>query len=711
MRTALVLLAVTLAGACHKDRAPDPQPTPTFDQCRGDAASFTRQAFLAIAGRRPKSQAEVDVYVDLFTAAETRGDDPRATVARAIANRPEVGERWVDLVMDALHVQRLDYQNEAACWDNALHAQVDPALATAVRDSRATAGGGSAFTMLDLARSALALDDLSPIYRAQIFSLVQHEIPAANVEDPAIAELARRADFGATFDSAYLHRDIVCLGCHTSSHSVTDNDDPALDRHWPAPGLPEDGVYGPSPISVASAHAMFRFDGSVSRHGSLRPWGWSEQCGSFAANVPDDVAGIDARFASIRGKRATVFDLEAALGRGFEALRGHGPTLDANGAIADPDAALAWLVTLKITEDVWRQATGTRLTIANYFPRNEAASKLLTSLATTLTTHGYSLKELLVAIAITDYFDRAPPEAACGASPYSYPNVFDPWVTSDADPERRLNGPGDAVTAIDARTLIHMTGAALEWTPPPHASRFPDYGETGCEDTCSTLQQECNNFGQCCTTVAAACADKGLDPTVEVPFEEGVGVFLRNSEQGFRGLDFQARLMWEDRYARCARPAWMSADFLDRLATVGATTTGATAADLIAALKDRLVGEPTIDDGAERAALEAMIGGPLEAPAAMIGAVKLRVVCGALVASPQYLLQGIAGRGGERPKLTPTDAGYAAACAELAAQGLVTCGDDSLTLTTAARTRTAPSTWSAPVVDRVRRGRAATRRP
>ena len=56
-----------------------------------------------------------------------------------------------------------------------------PALAIAIRDRSASQGGdGSPFTMLDLARSSLALDDLTPIYRGQLFSLVSHPIPAAN---------------------------------------------------------------------------------------------------------------------------------------------------------------------------------------------------------------------------------------------------------------------------------------------------------------------------------------------------------------------------------------------------------------------------------------------------------------------------------------------------------------------------------------------------
>ncbi len=681
-----ILLALGLAGCsgCGSD-AEVPSDTPpvpedggpdrrTFDQCDGDGPSFVRQAFLALAGRRPRSQAEVDVYADLYRQAVEQGRNAPEIVARAIMTRPEFAERWVDVVMDALHVQRLDIQSEVDCWDSGLRGTTSPALALSVRGKPATqSADGMTFTMLDLARSAIALDDLTPIYRGQLFSLASHPIPAANV--PIVeAELARRADFGARFDASYLHRDVVCLGCHTSESSVTNADDPAVDRHWPVPGNAEKAVYGVSTgIAVERAHAVFRVRNFLNNNsGGTRPWGWVARCGAWNApgGIPDDPAGVDAKLAGITGLRPTVFDLDAALMRGFQALRTSGAPA---AALADPDAALAWLVTLKITEDVWRQVTGTQLTIANYFPRNQASSDLLYALAGRFVTSGYSLKALLVAIVSSDYFNRIPPDGACGEQPYSYPAVFDPWVTSDSDPARRQNGPGDAVTPVDGRTLISAAAGALEWPAPPSATRFPDYGEPFCvEDTCGELQQACG-VGQCCATYQAGCVMNGLLPSEELPFQRAVGLFLRNSERGFRGLDFQARLSWEDRYGACTKPRWVGQDYIDRLAAAGAGTAGATARDAIAALKDRLIGEPAVTDGAEAAALAAIVG-DLDGPASGASADELRRVCGALAGSPQFLLQGIAGRGGPRPLLTPPNAGYDATCAGLAASGIGTPG-------------------------------------
>jgi hypothetical protein len=683
----LAIISLVLAAACGTDHRPDlpgddTQDVP-FTECDGDPASFVRQAMLALDGRRPRSQAEVDVYVDLFNGAKAAGADPAEVVSRAMMDRPEFAERWINTFMDAMHVQRIDVQNEASCWDHPLRSTVDGGLAMAVRSQAATTSGDGkgAWTMADLARSAIVLDDPTPLYRAQLFSMVAHPIPAANVPAKE-AELARRADFGETFDSGFLHRDVVCLSCHNSERSVTDSDDPVTDRHWPVPGLAEKAVYGTSSgIEADRAHAAFRVDGFV--QGSAKPWGWSADCGTFSTTVNDDIAGVDGKLASLTGKRLTVYSLEQSLARGFDKLRGQMPPIGMDGAISDPDAALAWLVTLKITEDVWKRATGTPLTIANYFPRNQASSDLLYKLATTFTQSGYSTKALLVAIVQSDYFNRQPPELGCGKDPYTYPAVFDPWVISDADPVRRGNGPGDAVSAIDARTLTSATSAALDWTAPPAASRFPDYGD-GCEDnTCAQMQSYCNQFQACCNSYKAACMMGGVMPSIEVPFERGVGMFLRNSERGFRGLDFQARLVWEDRYGACTRPTWVTADFIDKLVTTASADASATVGDVAAAIKDRLIGEPSIVDNAEITAIAGLFGASLEMPASKVTAVAARQFCGALLGSPQFLLQGIAGRGGDRPKLTPTEVGYDAVCTDVAthvAGHTVSCAGGRLTL-------------------------------
>ena len=76
---ALVAVGTALTlGACSgcgndtnngTDAGPDGPGDNRFDQCGGDAPSFVRQSFLSLVGRRPKGQAEVNVYADLYKAA------------------------------------------------------------------------------------------------------------------------------------------------------------------------------------------------------------------------------------------------------------------------------------------------------------------------------------------------------------------------------------------------------------------------------------------------------------------------------------------------------------------------------------------------------------------------------------------------------------------------------------------------------------------
>jgi hypothetical protein len=110
--------------------------------------------------------------------------------------------------------------------------------------------------------------------------------------------------------------------------------------------------------------------------------------------------------------------------------------------------------------------------------------------------------------------------------------------------------------------------------------------------------------------------------------------------------------------------------------------------DVVVALKDRLLSDPTVDDAGEQAALEAMLGAGLDMPAASVTGLdnKLRRVCGALLSSPQFLLGGQSLQAAAPvPRLTPTEASFATVCAAVAGRALpenlaVTCADGSLTI-------------------------------
>ncbi|HKE13467.1 MAG TPA: hypothetical protein VKB80_01265 [Kofleriaceae bacterium] len=719
---AALLAAAACTSACggddHDDARPRPDAVVPFTACNGSDQAFVRQAMLAVLGRRPRSQAEVLVYADLMAqvrALAAPTPDPREVVVRALFEDPAYVDRWSEHVMDALKVPRIEDQGQRACYGAAAREPGegidDGSLARTARDTSPRDGGdgGGRFTMLDLLRSALHLDDLSIVYRAHLFAMVSRPIPAANV--PALqAELARREDFGSLFDTTYLNRDLVCLGCHNSEFSVTFRPEPEANRHWPVPGAFESAIYGAA-IGVAPerAHAAFRFMGLVTEPAAsaVRPWEWDRACGSFAPDgVDPDPAGIDGKLASLGGDRLTVFDLEAALARGFDTLATGGLVRDDAGAIADPDAAMAYLVAATIVEGVWREVVGTPLTIANYFPRNRSARDLLTRLTDDFIASRYSLRELLVDITTSDYFNRLPPEAGCGTGPYNMPAVYDPWVTADPDPARRRNGPGDAIAPLSPRVLLRAAHEALGW-PRPFFYAFPEDSTEleVCSDTytCEDMAGACDDQGVCCEAYQIECASPPalVDPPAASlrAFERGMGIFLKRGDKGFRGLDFQARLVLEDAFGSCTNPV-ADPDFVADLVARARADPAATVGDVVAALKDRLTGDarvgdepaasgaPAASDVTERAALEALLGAPLARAASDAPDLEAhaRALCGVLLSSPQFLLGGMAAPDASTiPLLTPEAASYGAICSSVADRDLpgglvLTCGDSALSV-------------------------------
>jgi hypothetical protein len=666
-----------------------PRPEAAWYECQGSEQAFVRRAYQAILGERPRGQAEVNALTDLIAAidqldgtspqaARPRGpaspptDPPRpdtplpvvADLRRArrvvvdlLARRDGYRERWIDVYRDALRVQRLDVQANPACYDATTRGAA-PSLVALVRDQPPDVGGGAGFTLRDLFEASLDADDVSPIYLANLFGMMARSYAGANA-DPVRRELARRSEFGAWFGASYLHRDIVCLGCHNSEASVTFSDDPAQNRFFALPGRPEASLFGASTGPAAAgrddgptrASAVLRFTGLSDTGYGISPWNMASACGQFtpADKLTDDPAHVDGKFGALVGQRASVWGLAASLQAGFRKLRTHGLARGPDGAIPDPDEAFAYLVSASIVEQVWREVIGTPLTIAHYFPRNLAARDTLLGLTEGFIASGYSHRSLLAAILGHPAFNLLPPSASCGAAPYAMPALHDPWVTAETDPRRRGNGPGDGVAFLGSRTLDRLTRRGLGWPEASHEESFPASREA---------------------TTADAQAD--------------IGIFLRNVEPGFRGLDFQALLAWQARVGACARPAKLDRDLVDTLLAAAARRPGSQARDLIVALKDRLLGEPALRSEAEIAALEAMVG-PLDDPAAGVDEGALRAVCGALLSSPQHLLQGhVPPDARTVPALTADEDGYEAVCQRLAAQApdglVIRCAAGSLSV-------------------------------
>ncbi len=650
------MIALVLAG-CGGDPAPRPSPDPgppsgTFETTTplepppppevpgscdaGDAAWVTR-ALTLVLGRRPHSSAEVRTWV---AVVESQG---RQVAVRAMSRTADAQAAWGDWLEDELYVARTGDKLHYSCWGAPRLPPQGGALAAFLRSEPPTAAyPGGAFSMADVLRDALWADDLSVVHPAHLFVRMSRPTVGANVSDEEL-EYNARVNFGEVFLATYLGRNHTCLSCHNSEFSVTP------DRTFPTPGLVDQAVFGsstgrPSPEEI---DAMFAVDGVTSgRRGlsfpGVEPWGMVGQCASFVdpatRPVEPDWIGQDTRYLVLPyGPEGDVWEVSAHLRAGMDAVEGVGLEVAADGAV-DGEAALAMLTAERLAGRAWATAVGAPLTIAHGFPRNEAQRDVLARLARALVDR-WSLADLLVAITSEEAFS---PGVGCGAPPYGLPPLYDPWVTSDEDPERHGNGPGDRVHALPARTALRSAHHALGWPAPSEwVSRQP------------------------AEAVQAA-----------------IGVFLRESQPGFTGSDFQGFLEFEAAYGGCTYPGGASpaTDLLDRLVADGAAG-GATARDLVAALRDRLLLDGATDR-AEDALLERLLGAPLDTPAADVVDLRagLGAYCGALLLSPDWWLVAEGPLGAASPTWAPPEdcAGVVAALGEVGV--VATCEGGELTL-------------------------------
>ncbi|HKO51658.1 MAG TPA: hypothetical protein VJV79_28305, partial [Polyangiaceae bacterium] len=689
--------------------------------------AFVRRAILGILGRRPSGQAEVNVYTDIISEVDALdGYDPdtkisvpitklrhsRQVVVDLLLQNPDYQSNWAELYRDFVRVQRIDEQQNAAC--DALRVRVADAkdVAAWVRDQSPLSGGDgkAAPTFADVVFGSIELDDMTPIYTENLFTMVLKTYAGANAL-PVALELSRRSDFGAWFDGAYLNRDMVCLNCHNSEFSVTQSSDPETNRHFPVPGLFEKALFGDStgPGLVNGFSGADRLHGAMRRAqflvgpssmGSLmsdcvtataahitaataavptcasgdpllycnfstelmctsvanrtrriQPWGLAAACGQFLTpdQVPIDQALVETRLGNVNGYRTSMWDVAASLRAGFNKLTIEGLGADSDGNIADADKALAYLVSMTIVEKVWKEIVGTPLTISNYFPRNAAARDQLWTLTETFIKSGYSNKALVSAVFASPYLNMAAPETGCGNNPYGAPRIFDPWRSAEPDPSKQGNSISDGVQAISSRTQARAAYGALGWPLVAYGSVFPNI----------------SGWGENSITVGGVAS--GL---AELQFQTETGYFLKSAMPGFRGLDFQGRLGWEDRFAQCNKLVGNTApDVIDGLVAQAKVPGAATVGDLVSVLKDRIMGESEITSGTEKSQLEGLFGASMTSDASGVVDLpgSLRRVCGAMITAPQFLLVGIEPKDGSVvPKATPVASNYQTLCSKVA---------------------------------------------
>ncbi|MCG7982675.1 MAG: hypothetical protein JAY90_07985 [Candidatus Thiodiazotropha lotti] len=341
--------------------------------------------------------------------------------------------------------------------------------------------------------------------------------------------------------------------------------------------------------------------------------------------------------------------------------------------------AAAFLLAERIVDNVWKQAMGYPLTIANYFPRNDSQLNILWHLTESVfIPSNWSLKELLVKILTSEYFNRSAPRFAAGTTPYHLPMIYDPWVDADprvppvseagydpsSNPQVHNNAMSDGIHRYTAHNLLSSINSALDW---PEPQRFPP---------------------------ATGYPDSNL--------ERAIGQYLSDSSAGSTSTDFQALLHWESVHGVCDKNGVVGSDWIDDVMTQVAGFGGGggplTLEDLTVLLKDWLISDGTIATTVpdsllqdEATVLADYFGSALNTDASTLANLeeKLRGLCGVMIQTPDFWLAGIAPTAiGPEPRLRVCNGvpcSYQEICNDLKPaidnliSGTLTCNSDSAT--------------------------------
>lgn len=603
------------------------------ERCDAGDEAFVKRIIPLLQGRRPEGLREVRLLVGAIEQLDAKGKDGRAIVARGLASGDLYLRRWRTFFWEQLKVNRIETRSNFDCYSTYTAAADDADLAAFIRDNDAEgADYGDEFTMGDVMTSALRLDDLSPMYRADMFARMAQPLSGANISQEEF-EVNARANYGEIFESAYLGRRGGCLECHTSTFSVTYNPDPAYNHFWAIPGDFEGAIYGdPKGRPEEELYAAFRWTGFVDLGGPVRPWGWDGSCGRFNPGTEGDILGVSGYLGGDLPAGGQLFHVDPLFRTGFASLAAGGLALGDDLSVA-PDQALAYLTAVTIAGAVWKELLGYPLTLAHSFPRNEMQRQILADLTTALVSGHYSLRDLLVEIVTHPYFNQDAPDLCGTSTPYFLAPVFDPFSITAGDPNQRGNGVGDRVQRYSAWVLVESAMRAMWWNLPLQqvGSFEPDY--------------------------------PGLD------FLRDQGVFLKDAVNGFNGVDFNGLLAWENHLARgvekslqgeCTGPlgqACAQHEWLELMLVAASKTEGATVGDIARAIKDRLITEPTLAGPAEVAAIEGVMGLSLDTPMKQVdtGALEAaaRRFAGVLFSTPQFMLAGVPGRDQDPAALPP----------------------------------------------------------
>ncbi len=623
----LVLLLTNFLSAC--------MPKPPADD--NTDATFIKESLPKLLGRKARNANEVRVLADVSANLG------RESALRAMMEQPRFVDYWTRVIVDQIKLQRpdvlpLNIQPELkACFDRPMRVDASGqpisdggALAEFIRDN--PVGGlapnylNSPFNMNDVIRSAIELDDLSPIYRAYAF-VFNSQSTAGFTEEQRVQIL------GGRFNEVFMNRNVECLACHNSEFSTT-GEGSGWDRTHPVPLAVDRAVYGSAFGNVNENYGFLRgFSGGSA-------WGISS-CGQINSSLSTDLA---TDFAGETGVRVSMSDIDAQFKSGYETTKLSGLSRITNPSPTPPslpaDQAYAFMIAANVVNRVWQEIMGEPLTISNYYARNNHqmhAQWVLTEF--TFIPSSWSLKDLLVEIFETRFFNRKAPSQSAGCqpprgsgnTPYCQQMMFEPWAERDPriadadlddpdDPKIYKNGQGDLVHRYSPNNLLSSLGVAMGWPEPnifPNMGQYPD----------STLV-------------------------------DAIGQYRTVTKQGNRGVDFQGLLTWEAEVGSCQTPAGIASDWIDELISAVNTYNSAnpasplTVEDVVETLKDRLIQVQGIEAGTpqtitagvtERTALFDHFGQALNVSASSIGDLeqKLRSFCGVLIKTPDFMLANI----------------------------------------------------------------------
>jgi hypothetical protein len=457
---------------------------------------------------------EVLLLVGMIEQLDASGADGRAIVARGLASGDLYLHRWTTFLWEQLRVNRVEIKSNFDCYSDLGPAAADGELAAFIRDNDAAGSDfGQSFTLGDVLESSLRLDDLSPLYRADMFARMARPLQGANISQEEF-EVNARSNFGEIFESAYLGRRTGCLECHNSEASVTYSPDPQFNQFWAIPGNFERALYGaPEGRDERELYAMFRWTNFVDDDNGITPWGMSDECGRFSEDHDGDILSDPGYLGGDLPDNQQLFDVDPLFKSGFASLGTDG--LDPRRRQQRrprPGARLPHRRQHRqqrvggadgLPADAGPQLPAQRAAAADPRRPSPRRSSPRTSRCAPSSPRSRS----------TPTSTPTPPTSATPPRPYFMEPVFDPFTISSNDPSRTGNGVGDRVQRFSAWVLVESAMRAMWWDLP--------------------VQQIPNNQGNF----------PGL------AFLRDEGIFVKDAQNGFNGVDFNGMLSWEDQLA------------------------------------------------------------------------------------------------------------------------------------------------------------------